>query len=183
MIYQKKNWAFNSSITKRIYKFNLTLNTTLNGFSYLQELNNITNRNNRNSQNIGLILRTSNKKLPSIKISYTHGFNQIKGVQSTDFQTQKFSASFDNEVIKNWSLKAEYIWNKNIFDTNNDTFDNLDFGIMYQQKNNPWAFELKINNVFDVKSKFTNSFSDFLISTQQTFILPRVAIFSINYKL
>jgi hypothetical protein len=177
------NWMFNSNISKRIYKFNLSLNTSLNGFSFIQELNNVTARNDRNSQRIGLSLRTSNKDWPSVKIAYNHGFNQIKGIQNSDFQTQNFNATFDHEIIKHWILKSDYNWNKNIFDNRMDSFDNLDFSLAYQRKNNPWIFEFKVNNALNTPGKFTNNFSDFLISTQQIFILPRVALFSISYKL
>jgi len=173
----------NSSIDKRIYRFNLGLNTTVNASSFLQELNNITSRNDRTSQQIGLNLRTQHRNWPGAKISYSHGFNQLRGVQNNDFQTKNFSASFDYEIIKNIIFKTNYDWNKNIFEDRKDSFDRLDFSWEYRRKNNPWLFEFKVNNALNTQSRFNNNFSEFLISTQETFILPRVVVFMVSYKL
>ena len=177
------NWLISSNVSKRIYKFNLGLNTSFNGFSYLQALDNITTRNDRTSQRIGLTLRTQNRKWPSVKVGYTHGFNQLRGLQTNDFQTQNLTFSFDHEIIKNIVFKTNYDWNKNLFENRTDSFDRLDFSFEYKRKNNPWLFEIKVNNALNTQSRFNNSFSDFLISSQETFILPRVAVFTVSYKL
>lgn len=58
------NWRFNSSITKNIYRFKLVANANLNWFDYVQDVNGITNKNSRNSQNVGLELKTAYKKWP-----------------------------------------------------------------------------------------------------------------------
>lgn len=50
-------------------------------------------------------------------------------------------------------------------------------------KNSPFGFEFLVNNLFDIQAKNDYSFSDFVISKPQTFILPRVFLFSVSYKL
>jgi hypothetical protein len=107
----------------------------------------------------------------------------LRGLQTNDFQTQNLTFSFDHEIIKNIVFKTNYDWNKNIFDDRTDSFDRLDFSFEYKRKNNPWLFEFKVNNALNTQSRFNNSFSDFLISSQETFILPRVAVFTVSYKL
>ena len=147
---------------------------------HIYKINNITTRNDRTSQRIGLTFRTQYRKWPSAKVGYTHGFNQLRGVQSNDFQTQNFTASFDHEIIKNIVFKTNYDWNKNLFENRTDSFDRLDISLEYKRKNNPWLFELKVNNAFNTQSRFNNRFSDFLIYTQQTFLLPRVVVFMVS---
>ena len=177
------NWMVNSSINKKIYRFNLGLITTLSGFSYLQQLDNITARNDRSSQLVGLSLRTQYKKWPSARITFNYGLNQLRGVQRSDFKSQNFVGSFDQEVFKNFVFKGNYDWNKNVFADRSDRFDRLDFSLEYKRENNPWIFELKVNNALNTQNRFVNSFSDFLISTQETVILPRVVVFMVSYKL
>lgn len=177
------NWMINSSVSKRIYNFNVSLNAALNGFSYLQELDNITSRNNQSAQRIGLNIRTQNAKWPSVKVGYNHGFNQLRGVQTNDFQSQNFDFSFDYEVFNNVVFKVYYDWNRNLFSNRYDTFDRLDFSFEYRRKNNPWLFEVKVNNALNVKSRFNNDFNDFYVLSQEVFILPRVALLAASYKL
>lgn len=177
------NWMVNSSINKKIYRFNVGLLTTLSGFSYLQQLDNITMRNDRTSQLLGLSLRTQYKKWPSARITFNYGLNQLRGVQSSDFKSQNLIGSFDHEVFNNFVVKGNYDWNKNVFADRSDRFDRLDFSLEHKRENSPWIFELKVNNVLNTRSRFVNSFSDFLISTQETIILPRVVVFMVNYKL
>lgn len=55
--------------------------------------------------------------------------------------------------------------------------------LFYQKENSPWAFEVAASNLFDVKFKQSNSFNDFLIQDTKTFILPRILLFKVIYKL
>ena len=55
--------------------------------------------------------------------------------------------------------------------------------LFYQQEDSPWGFEIKATNLFDTQFKQDNSFSTFLISDSKTFILPRIVLFKISYKL
>jgi len=57
------------------------------------------------------------------------------------------------------------------------------FSLDYQKKNSAWGFNFAVNNVLNNKAKINNSLSDFLISEQTTYILPRVFLFSVRYKL
>jgi hypothetical protein len=151
----------------------LSLNTSLNGFSFIQELNNVTARNDRNSQRIGLSLRTSNKDWPSIEVAYNHGFNQIKGIQNSDFQSQNFNATFDYEIIKHWILKSEYNWNKNIFDNRMDSFDNLDFSLAC------WILWLLCRSFLNLESILSNDSLGSLV----TCISVIGSLFIINFNL
>jgi CarboxypepD_reg-like domain len=177
-------YRFSGSITKKIYKFNLKLNTNLNWFNYIQTLNNITTTNDRNSQLTGISLRTANKKWPDFSIGYTKGFNQIKGISDTEFKNDAFNTAFEATVLKSWIFKIEY---DNLKNTNNNNqsnyYDIANSSLRYQKKNSPFGFEFTANNFLDNKVKNNYSFSDYLISEQSTYVLPRVFMFSVSYKL
>jgi hypothetical protein len=45
------------------------------------------------------------------------------------------------------------------------------------------GFEINASNLFDVGFKQQNSFNSFVISDSKTFILPRIIMFKLAYKL
>jgi hypothetical protein len=178
------NWRFNSSISKKIYRFNLKLNTNLSWFNYVQSVNNVVTENNRNNQEIGLVLKTQYKKWQDFSLGYTKGFNQFKGITNSTFQSD--ALFFDTEInfAKYFIFKLEYENLKNTDNFNQTTFfDVANTSLRYQKKNSPFGFELFANNVLNTTAKNAINYSDYLISNRQTFILPRVFMFSISYKL
>ena len=82
------------------------------------------------------------------------------------------------------NLIFEYDNIKNTNNRNQDTFyEVVNSSLRFQRKNSPFEFEFRANNLFDVRKKNTYSFSDYIISQQNTYILPRILLFSISYKL
>lgn len=176
--------GFNGSFSKRIYRFNLKLNTRLSWFEYSQTINDIITINNRDSQNIGLVFKTAYKKWPVLSVGYNKGFSSFSGLTKSHFQTDAISSSFEITVLKFWTYKFNYDYLKNIYSKNQSNFyDMLDTSLFYQKKNNPFGFQLSVNNLLDVKKKYSSKFSDYMISEQSTYILPRAIMFSVSYKL
>lgn len=178
------NYNVNGSVTKKIYRFSLRFNTSLGWFNYFQTLNNTTTQNNRNNQKIGILFKTAHKKWPGFSIGYTKGFSQFSGLTKSSFQTDALTSDFDINFLKFWTCKFEY---ENLKNTNNNNqsnfYDIANTSLRYQKKNSPFGFELSANNLFNNKVKNDYSFSDYLISERTTFVLPRVFLFSISYKL
>ena len=178
------NWRFLGSISKKIYRFNLKLDTNLGWFNYVQTVNNVTSTNDRNNQNIGLTFKTAHRKLPDFSIGYNKGFSQFSGITNSKYQSDAFNSDLEITFLKFFTYKFEYENLKNT-DNNNQSnyFDVANTSIRYQKKNSPFGFELLANNLFNTKSKNDYSFSDFIISNRQTFILPRVFMLNVSYKL
>ena len=178
------NYNVNGSVTKKIYRFSLRFNTNLGWFNYFQTLNNNTISNNRNNQKIGILLKTAHKKWPGFSIGYTKGFSQFSGLTKSNFETDAFTADADVTFFKFWTYKFEY---ENLKNTNNNNqsnfYDIANTSLRYQKKNNAFGFEVSVNNLFYNKVKNDYSFSDYLISERTTFVLPRVFLFSVSYKL
>lgn len=178
------NWRFNCFVSKKIYRFNLKLNSSLNWFNYVQTINNETTTNNRSNQNIGLSLKTAHKKLPDFSISYNKGYSQFKGITNSNYQSDEFRSEVEYTFSKFFLFKFDY---QNLKNTNNNNqsnfFETANTSLHYQKKNSPFGFELTINNLFNIRVKNSYSFSDYSISEQNTYVLPRVFLFSISYKL
>lgn len=178
------NWRFNSSITKSIYRFKLVANANLNWFDYIQDINGITTKNSRNNQNIGLEIKTAHKKWPLLSFEYIKGFNEFNGLTTSRFQTDEFKARLEYEITSSLVLKADYDNFKNSNDRNqNNRYEIANASIYYQEKNSPWGFEFSAANFLNNKIKENNSFSDYIISKRTTYTLPRIFLFTVNYKL
>lgn len=178
------NWRFIGSISKKIYRFNLKLDSNLGWFDYVQTVNNLTTTNDRNNQNVGVTFKTAYRKWPDFSIGYNKGFSQFNGITNSKYQSDAFNSDLEITFLKFFTYKFEYENLKNT-DNNNQSnyFDVANTSIRYQKKNSPFGFELFANNLFNTNSKNDYSFSDFIISNRQTFILPRVFMFSVSYKL
>jgi hypothetical protein len=178
------NYRVNGSVSKKIYRFNLKLNANLGWFNYVQTLNTVTTTNNRNNQDIGITFKTAYKKWPDISVGYTKGYSQFNGLTKSNFESDEFNADFEATFLKYWVYKIDY---QNLRNTNgnnqNNFFETANTSLRYQRKNNPFGFEFSINNLFDIKVKNDYSFSDYIISQSATYILPRVFLFSVSYKL
>ncbi|MFN3907609.1 MAG: carboxypeptidase-like regulatory domain-containing protein [Flavobacterium sp.] len=177
------NWNLNWQVSKKIYRFNLRFHASFSGFEYLQEINGLEALNQRNNQRVGITLRTAYKKWPSVSVAYSHGFSQFKGVQTNRFENQSFDTNFDYEVFKHLVFKTNYQWNNALFASGNNIIQVWNASLFYQKKNHPFGFELKANNLLNVDRRFQNSFSDFLISEQEVFVLPRIILFGLHYKI
>lgn len=178
------NYNISGSFTKKIYRFSVKVNTRLSWFNYLQTVNTLTTKNERTNQNLGILLKTANKKWPDFSIGYTKGYSQFSGTTKSNFETDAFNSDFETIFFKFWTYKLEYenLKNKNNYGQTN-FYDIVNTSIRYQKKNSPYAFELIINNLLGIKVKNDYSFSDYLISERVTYVMPRVFMLSVNYKL
>lgn len=178
------NYRLNGYITKKLYRLSLKLNTNLSWFNYVQTLNTITTINKRNGQDIGVEVKTANKKWPDLSIGYTKGFSQFSGITKSDFQSEEFHGDCEINFLKDWIYKLEY---QNLRNTDNSKqsnyFETASTLLRHQKKNSPFGFELTVNNLFDIKSKNDYSFSDYMISQNKIYIMPRIFLFSVSYKL
>lgn len=180
----ENNLRLNGSISKKIHRFNLKLNTTLSWFNYFQTINSVTKKNERKFQNFGLTLKTASKKWPDISIGFSKGFIQFNGLSNSTFQTDEFNSDAEINLSKSLIFKIEYINLKNA-DTYklSNYYDNVNSSIRFQKKNSPFTFELFANNLFNNQYKNNFSLNDYMITNQKTYVLPRVFMFSVNYKL
>lgn len=178
------SWRFFGSFEKKIYRFRLGLNTNFSWFNYTQTLNNVTTKNDRNDQNIGVSLRTAHKKWPDFEIGYSKGFSQFNGITQSNFKNDAFNSSTAIEFLKYFVFKFSYENLKNVdSDNQNNFYEIANTSVRYQKKDSPFGFEFSANNLSDTRVKNDYSFSDYMISQRTIFVLPRVFLFSISYKL
>jgi hypothetical protein len=177
-------WSTRASVQKKIWNFSLKLDSDLSWFTYVQTLNGVTTQNNQDMQEVGITLRTANKKWPSVSAHYNKSWSHFSGISSSGYQNDTFEGDLDYEFIPNWTVVGNYTYFNN---TNSQTQGNYyqvgNAALSYQKKNSAWGFEARVNNILNNKDKTTTSFSDYTISTQTIYILPRIALLTIRYKL
>lgn len=178
------NWNAYGWVQKKIGNFSIKVNSRLSWFEYVQTLNGETRANSQTSQNIGVALRTANKKWPFVSIGYNKFWSQFAGLTSSSFENDVFAGNLEYEVMKGWVITADYSYVNNTSPQQKDKFYHAgNAALLYKGEKSPWSFEVRVNNFLNNRKKISSSFSDYTISTQTIYVLPRIALFTITYKL
>jgi len=180
------NWSLNGSIAKKIHKIRYKFKSSYTYNDFYQILNETTNKNISKNINTTISAETFFKNFPNIEIGYSKDFNTYKSFgNKTKFENDDFFVNLEYDFLKDFIIKAEYSLNnyKNKSINAKNRFENANASLFYQKEDSPWGFGVSATNIFDTKFKQQNSFSDFLISDSETYILPRIILFKIAYKL
>ncbi len=174
-------------VRKKINKLRYNLKTTFNYSDFYQVVNNQTSKNN--SKNIQLspsITSFFNEKWPELELGYSHSFSFYNtSVNNSKFTSSELYASLEYRFLKDFLAKADYThsYYQNKQQGINNMFDIANASVLYQKENSPWGIELSGNNIFNTTFRQENSFSDYLITDTQTFVMPRVLLIKVFYKL
>src|SRR5690554_6271328 len=180
------NWRMMGNISKTIRKIRYKLNANFNYNDFYQILNNDTHRNISKSISSTASVETLFRDYPNIEVGYTKDFNNYRSFsQTNNFENNRFFIHVQYDFLKNFIFKADYTLdryhNKNSHARN--TFDTANASLFYQVEDSPWGFEINATNLFDTAFKQQNSFNSFLITDTKRYILPRIIMFKIAYKL
>ena len=177
---------FNGGFSKKINKIRYKISTRLNYADFYQILNQETRKNISKGINATVGLETFFKDFPNIDIEYTKEASEYKSIgEKTTFGNDNLYIGIDYDFLADFVFKANY--NHDLYRNQSaqikNKFDNLNASLFYQKEDNPWGFEISVSNLFDTKYKQSNSFSSFLISDTKTYIMPRIIMFKVIYKL
>ena len=176
----------NFSFSKKINTIKLGVETNANYNEFFQLVNNDVSKNFSRSFSLEGNMETFFEVWPNIEIGYSYEPSTFATLNNRNqFANSEFFAIIDYSFLTDFDFKADYrrASYENKGQNLMNTFDLANASLFYQKEDSPWGFELSATNVFDVQFKRQNSFSDFLISDQTTFIMPRIVMFKIAYKL
>jgi len=182
----EQNLIFNTRIIKKINNFKYKFATRFNYNDFFQLLNNNVDLNISKSISYTLGVETLFEKFPTLEINYTKDFNNYKNRNSiNNFENDQLEINLEHNLCEDFILTAYYKFENYKNETNNITnlFNTANASLYYQKEDSPWGFEINASNIFNIKFRQQNSFSNFLISDRTTFILPRIIMFKLNYKL
>ncbi len=174
-----------ASVAKQIRKLKFTLSGNVNLSDYSRIINN--EIFDYNSRNYSYTVKTETrfKKLPNLEVGFRQDFNNFKSDNFSNHFTQISPyANLDYDFLNDFILKADYSYNYYENEGNNqaNTFQIGNASLFYNKEDNPWSFEIDVKNVFDVRYRNSNSFSEFLITDQRIYIQPRTILFKVGYK-
>lgn len=179
------SWSLSGGISKKIKKIQYKLRSNFRYNDFFQIVNDETSLNISRSVSSTFSAETFFKNYPNIEIGYTKDFNSYRSRQNTNnFENDNIFVNLQYDFL-DFIFKADYSFDS--YTNNNmniqNTFDTANVSLFYQVEDSPWGFEVNATNMFNNEFRQQNSFSDFLISDSKTFILPRIVMFKIAYKL
>ena len=182
----ENQWNFYGRINKKIRKVDLSAGVRFNTSQYDLPVNNYLTENKRNNLSYNISGKSLFRNLPNIELGLRQNFGRytLGGSTSTFVTTEPFlnvDYDFKNDFITSLEFVAHSYENKELNQKNK--YEIANFSLFYNKENSPWSFEVKIQNLFDVSFKRSNYFSSYLITDTKTFILPRIIILSVGYKL
>ena len=178
------SWNIRTNIEQKINKFKYKVYFNANWFNYKQLINSISSENTKTSQNIGVSFRTFFKENPNINIFYNKEFIQYKILTNSNLHSDSFSVGLDYSFWNSWSMNGNYQYARiNYEKFTQKNFHMLNLSLDFQKKNNPFGYNLLINNLLDIQTQENNSLSDIQITERIKYILPRTFLFSVRYKL
>lgn len=188
---------FNSANTDELLTANANfektfrlLKTKLSTTQYLNKLHLIVNGQPVMSQNFtqnytGSIL-TNFRKSPHFEVGYSRNISQYENGGVTNiFYTDRPFVNVQVNFLNNFRFASDWSYynysNKQRTLTNEYSF--VEATLSYQKPQSHWEFKLEGTNLLNVKSLNTNSFNEFFNSTTEYFVLPRIVMASVIYKL
>ncbi len=183
--FEDRVWGFRGNLKKGFGKYKFSVNGSMTLVDYEKPVNTVIIANTSNNYSFGGGIETRFKNFPNFELGYTKSISKYQANTSSEFQTDVFSAYVEYDFLKNFIFKADYHfenYRNKTFDVTR-TFDVANASLFYQREDSPLGFEFSANNIFDVRFKQRNSFSGILVSDERTFILPKIIMFKILYKL
>ncbi len=181
-----ENLSLNVNLRKKIKQIRYKLRGSYDTNNYLQNINNNFTTNKSTNYSLEFGAETLFNDFPLVEIGYKRTIGSYVSSNSvSEFITNKPFINIDFHFFNAFVLNFDYEYYdyQNEIQKLNNTYELANASLLYQKENSPWTFRFEAQNLLDAKFKRSNSFSDYLISDTKTFIMPRVLLFSIGYKL
>ncbi len=179
-------WSIYGRISKKINEIDFRSGTRYNASKYKQLVNNNSVENKISNFSYNISGKTLFDNFPIIELGFRQSFGSytLSGSKSKFITNEPF-LKIDYDFWKGFILSFDYTAyrykNKDLNLRNNYEITNA--SLYYNKENSAWSFEIEAQNLFDVTFKSRNSFSSYIISDTRTYILPRIIMFSVGYKL
>ena len=175
----------NFDISKKVNRIKFRVNGSTSYNEFFQLVNDDVSKNISKSLSVTGRTITTFDKLPNLEVGYTYEPTNFRtGVSSNEFNNTEFFTDLSYDFFNDFQLKGDFrrINYENITQNVSNSFEISNISLFYQKEDSPWGVEFSVTNIFDTKFKRQNAFSDFLVSDQTTFIVPRIVMLKMSYK-
>ena len=182
------NQNYNGTVIakKSTKNFKYSLTTRLNSSRSSQQINGAISEYKNTTGSYRLSAQTLHKKFPIIEVGFKQSLGNYGSNNTTfNFLTNEPFISLEYDFLKNFIGSFDYT-HYNYQNRSTDLSNEFSIGnasLSYGKENSAWDFKVSVQNLFDVRFKKQNSFNVFVVSDQNTYVLPRIAMFSLIYKL
>ncbi|WP_340064032.1 carboxypeptidase-like regulatory domain-containing protein [Ascidiimonas aurantiaca] len=182
---QEKMLSTNIHMSKTFSKIKYGIKARASYNDFFQIVNNVVSKNISKRLSAEATIATRFKKFPNVEAGYRYEpsrFQSERGVNN--FITQVYSFDMEYTFLRDFTLKGDY--ERTNFSNTSGTrsiYDLANVSLFYQKEDSPWGFELSCTNILNTTFRRQSSFSNILISDQRIFILPRIIMAKVSFKL
>lgn len=184
--YPDVNWNFRADLYKRYGAFKLRFTGRFDISDYGQLINNKLSENQNYTQYYTASVATNFEKAPNVKIGYNLRLSEYKATASiNNYITNEPYIEFDYVFLNGFIFKIDYYKNtfKNKTLSQKDSYQLANASLFYQKEDSAWGFEIRGSNLFNIEYKLSNVINDFFITDTKNYLIPRVFMFTVTYKL
>ena len=182
----ENSYSINASAAKQLGKFKLTLSGSALLSDYSRSINEQLMDYTSETYGYNFKAETRFKEWPNLELGVGQRFSSFEsGTLSNEFMHLDPFAALEYDFLKDFILKADYAYNyyENASSKAVNRFQMGNASMFYGKEDSLWSFELEVQNVFDVRYRNSNSFSQFLVMDQNIYIQPRTVMLKVVYKL
>ena len=182
----EKSYSVNASAAKQLSKFKFTISANASIAEYSRSVNEEFHKYNSETYGYRVKAETRFKEWPNLELGVGQRFSSFKSeILSNEFMQLDPFAALEYDFLKDFILKVDYTFNyyENASSGAVNRFQMGNASLFYGREDSLWAFEVEAQNIFDVRYRNSNSFSQFLVTDQNIFIQPRTVMLKVMYKL
>lgn len=174
------------SYEKRFGKFKARVRGNVSLSTNNNTIDGIENTNTSLTQSYTASFETNFKKAPNVELGFQRTTNNYEGTQSASgFITNRPFIEVEARFLEHFSAEADYSFSDYASEdgATASSFDFLNAAVYFQKKDSKWEFSLRGLNLLGTENIRQDAFSDNLISTTQTTVLPRYVLLGVKYGL
>ncbi len=174
------------NLRKRIKKLDAKVYARFRYANFQKIIQGINQQDEQYDYNATMSVASRFKKIPNFTVG---SHVSLSSYHTTDLTTTFVNinpyARMEYSFLKEFIVKCEYDWTRfrNTTLGVSSVFDKASASLLYRVDNSPFGFEISATNLFDTTFQQQNNASAFLVSDQRDFIIPRIILFSMHYKL
>lgn len=182
----QSTFSLSGGFGKQLGAFKLRINGRCFFSDYSRIVNDRQHKYSSQNYSYEFNTKTSFDSLPNFEIGLQQQYSIFEGEKfKNNFMRLEPYLFFDYDFWNGFVVKADYRYtyyeNKNSRQINR--FQVAEASVYYHADNSPWSFEVRMKNLFDVRYKAKNIFSQFMIMERKEYIQPRTLLFVLSYKL
>lgn len=174
------------NFNKRLQNLSLSLNQKANYREFYQWVDEDISLNITKGFSTTAKAETYFEKWPNITLGYTYELSNYKNnTFNTTFTNAVYFSKLDWVFLENFQFLIDYQRQqyRNNENTINNNFDIANAALSYKNEGSRWRYEISGTNLFNRTFNRSNTLSDLLLTDQQQFVMPRILLFKLSYKL